>query len=219
MASEKCAGGSKGAMTTTCAVYSFAHASQRFVGDLCAHFLPLFQKVVVISKAWQPVNRHFDRSIMMRSLSYGQVPQGRYTRSLRAGGTLYASWDGANANGVASTTRKASSGATSFWWTAASRTASTRWLRGMTAGLCARMSAAACHGWASCASRVRQRVTHLVAGGGASFGHRAELTKGVRVIRRVGMHQREQRVDEVGVVGLLAHEPEFLPHARRHARS
>jgi hypothetical protein len=28
------------------------------------------------------------------------------------------------------------------------------------------------------------------------------------------MHQREQRVDEVGVVGLLAHEPEFLPHAR-----
>ena len=31
------------------------------------------------------------------------------------------------------------------------------------------------------------------------------------------MHQREQRVDEVGVVGLLAHEPEFLPHARRRA--
>ena len=33
---------------------------------------------------------------------------------LGAGGTLYASWDGANANGVASTTRKASSGAKSF---------------------------------------------------------------------------------------------------------
>jgi len=29
---------------------SFAHASERFVGDLCVHFLPLFQQVVVISK-------------------------------------------------------------------------------------------------------------------------------------------------------------------------
>ena len=55
--------------------------------------------------------------------------------------------------------------------------------------------------------------------GGASFGHRAELTKGVRVIRRVGVHQREQRVDEVGVVGLLAHEPEFRRMPARHARS
>jgi hypothetical protein len=29
---------------------SFGHASERFVGDLCVHFLPLFQQVVVISK-------------------------------------------------------------------------------------------------------------------------------------------------------------------------
>jgi hypothetical protein len=29
---------------------SFTHASERFVGDLCVHFLPLFQQVVVTSK-------------------------------------------------------------------------------------------------------------------------------------------------------------------------
>jgi hypothetical protein len=51
MASEKCAGGSgRNDDDMRMITASFAHASERFVGDLCVHFLPLFQQVVVISK-------------------------------------------------------------------------------------------------------------------------------------------------------------------------
>jgi hypothetical protein len=34
---------------------SFVRAIERFAGDLCLHFLPLFQKLVAIKKNLQPV--------------------------------------------------------------------------------------------------------------------------------------------------------------------